>query len=438
MSNIKEIYIESSIGCLNKFSLDLENYDANKFNLFVIIGSNGSGKSTFLDTLYSIARTDVVAEIPTKFNIGFDDTENYWGNIDLNENKKEKLKNPWDMVIRYYTGNSKRVNNIEYEYIANTCMSFCRDDLKWVLAACFISGAWVNSDNAFIKDTLNSILFYKKNTFSPERIYIELKTKNSKLIEKLPDDVQIEEDGTKLSWKIKERNNFDISSILNTLLENKSIIDNIYFLYKKGGCPNLLPDETLSDGELGLIRRASLITYIKEFKNKKCLILLDEPETHFNENWKRHFIYLIKEALKDTYHDVFIATHSAMLITDVKRDELYHFELVGDKIKTFPVCLNTYATNIVDIGKALFDLEADIGEGSKHEIEAALKGVKEIKQDEKDEESISLKDQKEKLKELLEQVGPGEWRWKIRSKLNQIDKHENCPYLLNKDKEEKQ
>lgn len=226
--------------------------------------------------------------------------------------------------------------------------------------------------------------------------------------------------------------------------ETNAII-NTGFLYKKLNESKdegkfLHIDETLSDGELGFVRRFALIMLMRELKGEenRSLLLLDEPETHFNENWKRHFIYLIKEALKDTYHDVFIATHSAMLITDVKRDELYHFELVNDKIKTFPVCLNTYATNIVDIGKALFDLEADIGEGSKHEIEAALKGVKEIKQDAKDEESISLKDQKEKLKELLKQVGPGEWRWKIRSKLNQIDKHENCPYLLDKNKEEKQ
>ena len=174
--------------------------------------------------------------------------------------------------------------------------------------------------------------------------------------------------------------------------------------------------------------------YFRYFHEKSCyekqIDLLKELEPYIDSKYMDVFHIIRKKGNS--------ATHSAMLITDVKRDELYHFELVNDKIKTFPVCLNTYATNIVDIGKALFDLEADIGEGSKHEIEAALKGVKEIKQDEKDEESIPLKDQKEKLKELLEQVGPGEWRWKIRSKLNQIDKHENCPYLLDKNKKENQ
>lgn len=59
---------------------------------------------------------------------------------------------------------------------------------------------------------------------------------------------------------------------------------------------------------------------------------------------------MIEEALKNTHHDVFIATHSAMLVTDIKRDELYRFELVNDKIETYPICLNTYAANVIDIG----------------------------------------------------------------------------------------
>ena len=82
----------------------------------------------------------------------------------------------------------------------------------------------------------------------------------------------------------------------------------------------------------------------------------------------------------------------------------------------------------------MFDLESDIGERSKNDIKAALKGVKEIKDIETDEESISLKEQKDKLKELLKQVGPGEWRWKIRAKLNQLEKADMCcNFKMNKE-----
>ena len=52
---------------------------------------------------------------------------------------------------------------------------------------------------------------------------------------------------------------------------------------------------------------------------------------------------------------------------------------INNKKKTYPVKINTIAANVVNIGQALFDLESDIGERSKNEIKAALKGVKEIK-----------------------------------------------------------
>ena len=230
--------------------------------------------------------------------------------------------------------------------------------------------------------------------------------------------------------------------LLNSLInqdffsQETNAIINTGFLYKKLNQSNddekfLYIDETLSDGELGFIRRFALIMLMRELKGEenRSLLLLDEPETHFNENWKRHFIYLIKEALKDTYHDVFIATHSAMLITDVKRDELYHFELVNDKIKTFPVCLNTYATNIVDIGKALFDLEADIGEYSKKELENLIKGIDKTT----NQRFKTIDKHKQALQNILKEVGPGEWRWKIRSKINQLEKADSCCNYKNKE-----
>ena len=248
---------------------------------------------------------------------------------------------------------------------------------------------------------------------------------------------------TRLTANIDKIKNIASSfTTLGELLDNTIKEDSVNkiidtgFLYKKLNESKdegkfLHIDETLSDGELGFIRRFALIMLMRELKGEenRSLLLLDEPETHFNENWKRHFIYLIKEALKDTYHDVFIATHSAMLITDVKREELYHFELVNDKIKTCPVSLNTYATNIVDIGKALFDLEADIGEYSKNELENLIKGI-DITTNQR---FKTIDKHKQALQNKLKEVGSGEWRWKIRSKINQLEKADSCCNYKNKE-----
>ena len=463
MKYISEIFIKN-FKCLNCFSLDLNRKtEKETLNLNLLVGRNGAGKSTFLDALYEIATHTDNPDTIFQYYLKDENGELICGNCSPNnfEKIKEKPleKKLWNKVIKFYTGNSNR--NIEYsDKFTENFMTFERNDTKFVLSALFLSGIWNDPENKFIINEFKKIIFKNEATFEPIQIWLDIANydKTSFELKEINCTEKVIENTNRLYINISElKNNIPVFPILNTLLKSfnadtdennilktpNTIIDT-GFLYKKltsnDNNKDLYIDETLSDGELGFIRRFALIMLMRELKGEenRSLLLLDEPETHFNENWKRHFIYLIKEALKDTYHDVFIATHSAMLITDVKRDELYHFELVNDKIKTFPVCLNTYATNIVDIGKALFDLEADIGEGSKHEIEAALKGVKEIKQDAKDEESISLKDQKEKLKELLKQVGPGEWRWKIRSKLNQIDKHENCPYLLDKNKEEKQ
>lgn len=433
MKQISEIFIKS-FKCLNCFSLDLNKkcVSDSTCNITLLIGKNGAGKSTFLDALYEIAINTKNPDKIFRHYLKDFDGEIICGNCspENHENIEEKsLKNDlWKKVIRFYTGNSNR--NIEYtNEITSDYMSFARDEVKFVLSALFLSGAWNNAENKEVIKDFKNIIFGEGITIEPYQMWIDVANYDKDSFE-IKNNNWISKDIkglTRLYIKIPDIKDTQSSfSILNTLLNAhyaetndegvlitpNTIIDT-GFLYKKENCngnDNLYIDESLSDGELGLIRRFSLILLMKELKGKenRSLLLMDEPETHFNENWKRHFIYLINETLKDTYHDVFIATHSAMLITDVKRDELYRFEFVNDKIKSYPVSINTYGANVIDIGQALFDLEADIGERSKKEIEEAID-----------------KEDKTTLKKLLKQVGPGEWRWKIRTKLNEIQKYSN-------------
>ena len=78
---ISNINIES-LGCLNNFNIYFDEYKENEYNLFVLTGQNGSGKSTFLDALYSIAKSKNISEISgVKFDIYSDKNKIMWGNL---------------------------------------------------------------------------------------------------------------------------------------------------------------------------------------------------------------------------------------------------------------------------------------------------------------------------------------------------------------------
>lgn len=428
IEQLSELFIKE-FRCLKYFSLEIK--PEKKFNLNILVGKNGSGKSTLLDALYEIGSNNVPTS-KIQFYIKNQNEEIVFGNRTEENLETPNIKNDpkvklWNKVIRFYTGSSERClepnDNVE-----NIGITFQGSELKWVLSAIFLSGAWKNPNNKTLIDILKNLVF-NQMTFTPIKIYIDvINSFNDEMLSSLiknSSDIDILD-------KNKTRYIFDINndieyekdysfSILESIYKNDFVVDT-GFWYSKNSVEiksnsGLLHCETLSDGELGLIRRFALILLLKELQSEeeKCLVLLDEPETHFNENWKQHFLYLLEEALKDTYHDVFIATHSAMLVTDVKKDELYYFVCQDDKIKIYPVCINTFAGNINDIGQILFELESGIGERARKIVESYLNM--------RNKQNLKYLDIKiTGINNLLSIVGAGEWRWKLRTEANMAQK----------------
>lgn len=198
----------------------------------------------------------------------------------------------------------------------------------------------------------------------------------------------------------------------------KEYLDEYYcydmgFLYETEEKGDLYQSSSLSDGQRALLYRFAIVNLLKNEK-EKCLLLLDEPETYFNEYWKSYFVYLLWETLKDKPHDVFIATHSAMLITDTKPEEVHRIVDTHDGAYHYKPQVNTYGVSVVDIGKYLFMMESDIGNRAKKEIQKILNQ----KLDENVSNNQSLN---RKINKLLRQVGPGEWRWKLRVKQKEVE-----------------
>ncbi|NJA08106.1 hypothetical protein HC024_20565 [Methylococcaceae bacterium WWC4] len=86
--------------------------------------------------------------------------------------------------------------------------------------------------------------------------------------------------------------------------------------------------EELSDGEQMVLGRMTLFHLLEG--QHDSLLLLDEPETHFNDLWKRDVVSVVDAALGKTSCEVIVATHAALVLTDALKDELVVLERAVD------------------------------------------------------------------------------------------------------------
>ena len=66
-------------------------------------------------------------------------------------------------------------------------------------------------------------------------------------------------------------------------------------------------------------------------KNRSTLLLLDEPETHFNPEWRSQFVSVLKKSIEagganHFLKDILLTTHSPFIISDCKREFVKWFE----------------------------------------------------------------------------------------------------------------
>ena len=95
----------------------------------------------------------------------------------------------------------------------------------------------------------------------------------------------------------------------------------VRLVMKKRDGPGLLLDDDFSDGEFLLAGRYALLFLLREHRD--CLILFDEPETHFNDQWKVDLISGLVRVLKGNAAQVVLATHSDLTLTDADRSDVY-------------------------------------------------------------------------------------------------------------------
>lgn len=172
-----------------------------------------------------------------------------------------------------------------------------------------------------------------------------------------------------------------------------------YYIRKEiketGEIVNLLL-KNLSDGEQQFLHSLGICLMLK---NRNALLLLDEPETHFNPDWRSKFIRTLKHSLEKSnsnnlMRDIIITSHSPFIISDClpdnvfvfKRDEDHDYNVICERPE-----FNTYGTSIDIIMEQIFKKRATIGDLSKSDLVYNIDNISDVEEIKKIKEEVSSK-----------------------------------------------
>lgn len=116
------------------------------------------------------------------------------------------------------------------------------------------------------------------------------------------------------------------SETVPTLASDQRIMRFKFVRFSKHGVAQPIMLKELSDGEHQLLHSLGLCLL---FRATNSLFLLDEPETHFNPDWRAKFITRLRQCLpnaRDVGQEMLITTHTPFLISDSKPDKVLVFE----------------------------------------------------------------------------------------------------------------
>lgn len=170
--------------------------------------------------------------------------------------------------------------------------------------------------------------------------------------------------------------------------------------------PPLHTWDWLSDGERSFIGRMCLFSLFGEVES---LILLDEPEVHFNDYWKRHIVSTMHQVFKmkngSAICHVLVATHSSISLSDVHREDV--ILLIRNSLRTsgnsYIPAIQTFGADPSDIMVHVFGTGFANGELSTNYIRERI-----------------AKSTKEELEKLQTEVAPGYWHYRIQLEINQF------------------
>jgi restriction system-associated AAA family ATPase len=176
-----------------------------------------------------------------------------------------------------------------------------------------------------------------------------------------------------------------VSETVPTLASDQRIMRFKHFYFTKQGVQKPMLLKELSDGEHQLLHSLGLCLL---FHNTHSLFLLDEPETHFNPDWRANFISRLRQCLPDKVNDnvdqeMLITTHTPFLISDSKPDKVLVFkkDQTTGKVSISQPEYNTLGASINKITMSTFGKRETIGGHAQTILEGLRKRFEEGDED---------------------------------------------------------
>jgi len=181
-----------------------------------------------------------------------------------------------------------------------------------------------------------------------------------------------------------------VTETVPTLASDQRIMRIKNFWIRKTDTETPVLLKSLSDGEHQLLHSLGLCLL---FKNTNSLFLLDEPETHFNPDWRSNFVTRLHQCFKgsDDSHEMLVTTHTPFLISDSKPDKVLVFKKADGVVTVTTPEYNTLGASINKITMNTFGKRETIGGHAQKILEDLRKRFEDGEDKEKLIEEINRK-----------------------------------------------
>lgn len=168
----------------------------------------------------------------------------------------------------------------------------------------------------------------------------------------------------KLKQDLYRSGSLYVNETVPTLPSDKRIMRFKDFTIEKQGTRDDILSKSLSDGEHQYLHAMGICLL---FKDTNSLFLLDEPETHFNPDWRAKFISTLRDCLaqprEKNMRELLITSHSPFIISDSHEENVLVFKK-NDETRVVTAerpGFNTFGASVNQITLKVFEKHETIG-----------------------------------------------------------------------------